>query len=100
MCEVFRDHILLLLKGPNRNWTKENLTAVKNLLRDDSLNWGKDEVIQSLDLISQSNSSELLDMFPEMLDDWFRSNFSDTKEKKIPKICVTWFKNLLIKLDT
>src|SRR5581483_12251603 len=24
----------------------------------------------------------------------------DTREKKIPKICTTWFKNLLTKLDT
>jgi len=43
---------------------------------------------------------ELLNIFSELLDDWFRSDFSDTKEKKIPKICVIWFKNLLFKLNT
>ncbi|PKY31752.1 hypothetical protein RhiirB3_449516, partial [Rhizophagus irregularis] len=98
--EVFQSHILLILKGSNRDWTKENITAIKNLLQEDSLNWGKEEIIQSLDLISQSNTLELLNIFPVILDTWFRGNFSDTKEKKIPKICMTWFKNLLIKLDT
>ena len=43
---------------------------------------------------------DLLNIFPEVLDYWFRGDFSDTKEKKIPKICITWFKNLLFKLDT
>jgi hypothetical protein len=98
--EVFRSHTLFLLEGSNRDWTKENITAIKNLLHEDNLNWSRDETIQSLDLISQSNTFELLNIFPETLDDWFRGNFSDTKEKKIPKICVIWFKNLLIKLDT
>jgi hypothetical protein len=98
--EVFRSHILTLLEGSNKDWTKENITAIKNLIHEDSLNWGREEVIRSLDLISQSNILELLNIFPEILDDWFRNNFSDTKEKKIPKVCVTWFNNLLIKLDT
>jgi hypothetical protein len=42
----------------------------------------------------------MINIFPELLDDWFRSDFSDTKEKKVPKICITWFKNLLFKLYT
>src|SRR4051812_34649298 len=98
--EVFRDYALFLLESPNRKWTKENITAIKKLLHDDSLNWCREEFIQSLECISQSNSLELLNIFPELLDDWFQSDFSDTKEKKIPKICITWFENLLIKLDT
>ncbi|UZO04044.1 uncharacterized protein OCT59_024443 [Rhizophagus irregularis] len=73
---------------------------IERIREKDSLNWGKEEIIQSLDLISQSNTLELLNIFPVILDDWFNGNFSDTKEKKIPKICMTWFKNLLIKIDT
>src|SRR5436189_225271 len=42
----------------------------------------------------------LNDLFSEILDDWFRSDFSDTEEKKVQKICTTWFKNLLFGLDT
>ncbi|GBC14226.1 hypothetical protein GLOIN_2v1789429 [Rhizophagus irregularis DAOM 181602=DAOM 197198] len=98
--EVFRSRTLFLLEGSNRDWTNENITAINNLLHEDNLNWGREEVIRSLDLTSQSNTLELLNIFPVILDNWFRNNFSDTKEKKIPKICMTWFKNLLNKLDT
>jgi hypothetical protein len=97
---VFRDQAIFLLGSLNRKWTYENINAIKKLLYDNSMNWCRDEVIQSLELISQSHTLELLNIFPEILDDWFRSDFSDTKEKKIPKICVNWFKNLLFKLDT
>ncbi|PKY44130.1 hypothetical protein RhiirA4_458302, partial [Rhizophagus irregularis] len=98
--EIFRDQVIFLLESPNRKWTYENINAIKKLLHDNSLNWRRDDVIQSLELISQSHTLELLNIFPEILDDWFHSDFSDTKEKKIPKICVIWFKNLLLKLDT
>ena len=96
---VFRDHALFLLESPNRRWTKEKINAIKKLLNNDGIGWSKEQFIQLLEFISQSNTLELLDIFPEILDDWFRSDFSDTKEKKIPKICITWFKNLLFKLD-
>ncbi|CAB4494066.1 unnamed protein product [Rhizophagus irregularis] len=89
-----------LSKDYQDRWTYENIDAIKKLLHDNNLDWHKDKVIQSLELISQSHTLELLKIFPEILDDWFRSDFSDTKEKKIPKICVIWFKNLLSKLDT
>ncbi|RIA88897.1 hypothetical protein C1645_825615, partial [Glomus cerebriforme] len=98
--DVFRDHVLFLLENPDREWTKENITAIKRLLHDDKLNWNREEFIQSLELISDSNTLELLQIFPELLDNWFRNDFTDTKEKKIPKICITWFRNLLTKFDT
>ncbi|GBC04618.1 hypothetical protein RclHR1_05780009 [Rhizophagus clarus] len=98
--DVFRDQVIFLLGSPNSKWASENIDAIKKLLHDNNLNWQRDEVIQSLMLISQSHTLELLNIFPEILDGWFRSDFSDTKEKKIPKICVIWFKNLLLKLDT
>jgi hypothetical protein len=98
--EAFRYHALFLLKGPSKKWTNENITAIKNLLHNGGMDWRREEMIQSLELISQSHTLELLNIFPELLDDWFRSDFSDTKEKKVPKICITWFKNLLFKLDT
>ena len=94
--DLLKNFRLLLL----RKWTKENVTAIKKLLHDNSLKWCREEFIQSLESISQSNTLELLNIFPELLDDWFSKDFSDTKEKKIPKICITWFKNLLFKLDT
>ncbi|RIA81638.1 hypothetical protein C1645_547708 [Glomus cerebriforme] len=100
MSEIFQDHILFLLESQNRKWTNENIAAIKKLLHDNNLNWRREEVIQSLELISESNTLELLNIFPELLDDWFHSDFTDTKEKKIPKICMTWFKNLLAVLDT
>ncbi|PKC14796.1 hypothetical protein RhiirA5_495093 [Rhizophagus irregularis] len=96
--EVFQFRILLLLESPNRKWTKEDITAIGKLLHNESLNWRRDEVIRSLELISKSNVLELLNIFPDLLDNWFRNDFSD-KEKRIPKICITWFKNLLTKLD-
>ena len=56
-------------------------------------------VIQSLDLISKSENLGLLNLFPEMLDDWFRRSFLDTIEKRIQKISKTWFTNLLDELN-
>src|SRR6266496_2300648 len=84
--EVFRDQALNLLESTNGNWAHENINSIKRLLRDNSLNWHRDEFLQSLELVSQSQTLELFNIFPELLDDWFRSGFSDTKEKKIPKI--------------
>ncbi|CAB4443221.1 unnamed protein product [Rhizophagus irregularis] len=100
LSEVFRSHALFLLKDLNRNWTEENITSITNLLHNDRLYWAREDAISSLEFISQSNTLELLDIFPEILDDWFHSDFIDTKEKKISKICVVWFKNLLLELDT
>jgi hypothetical protein len=98
--ETFRNHALYLLESPNRKWTNENITAIKKILHDESMNWQREEVIQSLELVCQSYTLELLNIFPELLDNWFRSDFSDTKYKNIAKICITWFKNLLSKLGT
>ncbi|GBC14841.2 hypothetical protein GLOIN_2v1788049 [Rhizophagus irregularis DAOM 181602=DAOM 197198] len=99
LSKVFRSHALFLLEDLNRNWTKENIIAITNLFHNDELYWTREDVILSLDLVSQSNTLELLNIFPEILDEWFRNDFFD-KEKKILKICVVWFKNLLLKLDT
>ncbi|EXX55561.1 hypothetical protein RirG_224360 [Rhizophagus irregularis DAOM 197198w] len=63
------------------------------------LHWSKDEVIQLLELISQSHTLELLNLFPEILNDCFRSDLTDTKEKKISECCVVWFNNFIDKLN-
>jgi len=98
--EVFRYQTVFLLEGPNRKWTHENINAIKRLLHDNSLNWYRDDVIQSLELISQSQALELLNIFPKLLDNWYHSDIIYTKEKKIPKLYITSFKNLLVILDT
>jgi hypothetical protein len=97
--EVFRSHTLFLLADSNSNWTKENITAIINLLHYNNLHWGKDEDIRILELISQSHSLELLNLFPEILGDRFRSDLADTEEKKISEYCIVWFKNLINKLN-
>ncbi|CAI2184234.1 5017_t:CDS:2, partial [Funneliformis geosporum] len=83
---VFRDRVFLLLSSPSSKWTNPNIFAIQNLLRNGNLNWRSDDAIISMELISQSNNFELLNIFPEILDDWFRREFSDSK-KKIPIIC-------------
>ena len=72
---------------------------MQKLLQNDNLKWRSDEVILSLELISQSNNIGLLNIFPELLDDWFGKDFSDTK-KRIPNICANWLTLLLTKLST
>ncbi|PKB93829.1 hypothetical protein RhiirA5_507830 [Rhizophagus irregularis] len=94
-----RSHTLSLLEGSNGKWTNENITAIVKLLHNDSLHWSKDEVIQLLELISQSHTLELLNLFPEILNDCFRSDLTDTKEKKISECCVVWFNNFIDKLN-
>ncbi|RIA80717.1 hypothetical protein C1645_838197, partial [Glomus cerebriforme] len=96
---VFRDHALFLLESPNNKWTNPNINAIQSLLQNENLNWHNEEIIQSLEFISKSQSFGLLNIFPEILDGWFRSDFSDTK-KRISTICVNWFTLLLTKLDT
>src|SRR5204863_5065102 len=56
--EIFRDHALFLLNSPTRKWTNENIIAIKKLLHNKSLNWYRENIIQSLDFISQSRSLE------------------------------------------
>ncbi len=99
VCGVFRNRALLLLKSPSSKWTDPNIFAISNLLQNDLLNWRGDDATASLELISQSNYLGLLNIFPELLDYWFRKEFSDNK-KKIPTICINWYTLLLTKLGT
>jgi hypothetical protein len=43
---------------------------------------------------------ELLIIFPELLDNLFRNNFSVAKKKRLPSICTNWFILLLFRLST
>src|SRR5947207_9039850 len=95
--EVFRNHTLFLLENPIRSWENQDIIAIKKLLQDGNLNWQSNDIILSLEFISHSHSLKLLNIFPELLDDWFRNSFSDNM-KRIPRICVNWFTLLLIKL--
>src|SRR6266480_5080180 len=58
VADIFRDRVLFLLKSTNIEWADPNISAIRKLLRDDNL-WRKNDVIRSLELISQSNSFEL-----------------------------------------
>ncbi|PKC60155.1 hypothetical protein RhiirA1_540035, partial [Rhizophagus irregularis] len=97
LSEIFQSRTLFLLENSSKGWTNENISAIKRLLL--SINWCGEEFIKSLELISESYILELLYIFPELLDNWFRSDFSD-KEKKLPNLCTTWIKNLSSKLYT
>ncbi|RIA86037.1 hypothetical protein C1645_741134 [Glomus cerebriforme] len=98
--EIFRNHALCLLENPIRKWENRDVVAMQNLLQNDNLKWSNDDAILSLELISRSRSLELLSIFPELLDNLFQNNFSDTKKKRIPNVCVNWFTLFLIKLST
>ncbi|RIA93442.1 hypothetical protein C1645_819410, partial [Glomus cerebriforme] len=95
--EVFREHVLLMLRG--HKWTNPNIIAIQRLLQNEKLKWCDEEIIRSLEFISQSQNFGLLNILPEILDEWFRSGFSD-KKKKIQPICINWFTLLLTKLGT
>ncbi|UZO02840.1 uncharacterized protein OCT59_021318 [Rhizophagus irregularis] len=84
----------------HNSWTDPNINAIRMLIQNDSLNWNREDIIQLLELVSQSCNLELLTLFPEILDNWFRRDFSDTKEKKMPNISKNWFIFLLNKLDS
>ncbi|RGB41967.1 hypothetical protein C1646_810360 [Rhizophagus diaphanus] len=90
-----RNQALSLLKDPMRVWSRLNAYGILNLLQDDSLNWSSDDVIISLELLSQSHSLELLTIFPLLLDYWFNRGFSDSKGKNIPNISKNWFVTIL-----
>ncbi|UZO21060.1 uncharacterized protein OCT59_013464 [Rhizophagus irregularis] len=84
---------------PIRKWEDQDIFAIRNILQDDSLNWSSDDAILSLEFISRSCNLKLLDIFPELLDNFFRNNFSDTKKKRLPSICTNWFTLLLLILN-
>ncbi|CAB4443923.1 unnamed protein product [Rhizophagus irregularis] len=86
-----RNKALSLLKDPMRVWSPLNARGIVKLLQDDSLNWSSEDIITSLELVSQSHNLDLLDIFPELLDYWFNQGFSDSKEKKIPDVSKNWF---------
>ena len=95
--EIFRNHALYLLESPNSKWTEENITAIKNLFNDGGINWRVELTPRTYSL----ELSNIFSIFPELLDYWFRSDYSDNKEDKISKICLTWFKDHLTdRLDT
>ncbi|GES94812.1 hypothetical protein GLOIN_2v1481157 [Rhizophagus clarus] len=100
IADVFRNHILFLLENPIRKWEDQDIFAIRNILQDGSFNWSSDDTILSLELISRSRNLKLLDIFPELLDNLFRNNFSDIKKKRLPSICTNWFTLLLFKLST
>src|SRR5438046_224352 len=47
--DVFRKHVLLLLKSPNSKWTDPNISAIQKLLRESNLKWRSDDFILSLE---------------------------------------------------
>ncbi|RGB41976.1 hypothetical protein C1646_791690 [Rhizophagus diaphanus] len=97
--EVFRNHILFLLENPIQKWENRDIFVIQKLPQNDGLNWSDEDGIISLEYISQSRSLELLNIFPEILDNFFRKNISDTKKKRLPSICTNWFTLLLFKLS-
>ncbi|PKY44126.1 hypothetical protein RhiirA4_442952 [Rhizophagus irregularis] len=97
--EAFRYHAIQSLSNPFMEWSYQEISSIKRFLQNDNLNWNKNDLIQSLELISQSDNLELLKLFPELLDNWFHKDFTDVKEKRIPKISNDWFKNLLDRLE-
>ncbi|GBB98972.1 hypothetical protein RclHR1_03380014 [Rhizophagus clarus] len=96
--KAFKYHAIQLLSNLSIKWSYQEISFMKEFLQDDNLNWNKKEIIQSLELISKTDNLELLNIYPEILDNWFRKNFTDIKEKKIPIISNNWFTNLLSKL--
>ena len=99
VAKVFKNHILFLLENPILKWENQDIFAIQNLLQNDGLNWSDDDAIISLEFISQSRSLELLIIFPEILDNFFRNNFSDTKKKRLLSICINWFTLFLFRLS-
>src|ERR1041384_6981948 len=64
---AFRYRTLFLLKSSNIKWTDPNIHAIQKLLQNKNLKWRGDEIILSLELISQSKNYELMEKFPELL---------------------------------
>src|SRR5437016_5402971 len=60
--KVFRDHALFLLESLDVEWTNESTTA--------DMNWRGEELITSLELVSQSHNLKVLNVFPKLLDNW------------------------------
>ncbi|CAG8448239.1 7322_t:CDS:10, partial [Acaulospora morrowiae] len=93
--EVFRlrslEFISLYCK---RDWSKEHLEAITDLLLSQQLEWTQQDYISLLDNISKSIDLGLLTFFNRFLEFWSTS-FKNTNEETLPSICKQWYKQLL-----
>ncbi|CAG8764642.1 9708_t:CDS:2, partial [Gigaspora rosea] len=96
---LFRDQIIHLLKNPQGGWDQQNLHALGKLLKDGYLYSEREYFIRVLECVSQSTIYNLLNMFPDLLEYWLNSKFSNCRSQEVLKICQQWFKRIISNLN-
>ncbi|CAG8732687.1 37525_t:CDS:10, partial [Gigaspora margarita] len=99
VASLFRDQIITLLKNQQGDWDQQNLQALGKLLKDGNLYSEREYFIRTLECVSQSTIYNLLKVFPELLEYWLNSKFSNSRSQEVLKICQQWFTRIISNLN-
>ncbi|RIB16990.1 hypothetical protein C2G38_2038117 [Gigaspora rosea] len=99
VASLFRDQIIHLLKNQQGGWDQQNLQALGKLLKDGNLYSEREYFIRALECVSQSTIYNLLNMFPDLLEYWLNSKFSNSRSQEVLKICQQWFTRIISNLN-
>ncbi|CAG8815743.1 35456_t:CDS:2, partial [Gigaspora margarita] len=96
---LFRDQTIHLLKNQQGGWDQQNLQSLGKLLKDGNLHSEREHFIRALECVSQSTIYNLLNMFPDLLEYWLNSKFSNSRSQDVLKICQQWFTRIISNLN-
>ncbi|CAG8692509.1 10656_t:CDS:2, partial [Racocetra persica] len=99
VAHLFRERIINLLKNQQGGWDKNNLSAFGKLLKDKDLYFERENFLSVINCVSQSAVFNVLNMFPELLEYWINSRFSNTRSPEVTNICQQWFTRILSMLN-
>ncbi|RIA84473.1 hypothetical protein C1645_742305 [Glomus cerebriforme] len=88
---IFRIQALTLLKHRGIEWNKSNSEGILNILQDPEFKWSEENFLEAMYYISESSKSNLLLIFPNLLEYWFK-NFKPYFD---PEICKIWYHHLI-----
>lgn len=98
VAEAFRRRVLRLFGYVHIEWSKANAEAVQKILVNPHFRWSEDDFMEALNLISQSLNWNLLTIFPNLLEHWFKIFAGNTTEI-LPDICCLWYQQFLGQLN-
>ncbi|CAG8435114.1 11795_t:CDS:10, partial [Scutellospora calospora] len=96
---LFRERIVNLLKTQQGGWDQNNLQALGRLLKDKQLYSERDHFLNAMDYVSLSAVFNLLNLFPDLLEYWINSKFSNSRSPDVLRICQQWFTRIISNLN-
>ncbi|CAG8775255.1 22199_t:CDS:2, partial [Gigaspora rosea] len=96
VAEAFRKRTIQLLGHAYHEWNKQNSNSIQNILLNPQINWAKEDFLEALRQVSLSSKTNLLMIFPKLLQFWFKfDDIDDEKSKLVLEICNQWYQQFL-----